>query len=394
MAFDDPGDDERPVNEGPLPPEDRLWRHPSEVAGGTPLPAAWPAPRPAAPQRGYRAVAALAGAGLAGALVAAGVMWFARPTRVVEEPRAQPTRSQTSASFAAAGLPSESLAKQLAPSLVQVDASFGGSWASGTGIRLDGEGTIAVAAPVVDGAGEVMVTGHDGVRLRAATGGTDAATGITILTVEGDGGGAFDAESVEAAAGQQVAVIGASATAEGGPGPRVITASVSATGVRTTVDPIVLHDAVQLDRAVPTEATGGLAVDARGHLIGIVLTGAGAEDLAVLVPADDAIAAAQSLRDEGTVRRAWLGVRAVDLSPSAAELMDVNGGAQLTSVQAGSPAAAAGLRKGDVIVGVDDATVGDASDLVVALRRWKPGEEVLVHWHRGQESGETEITLG
>jgi len=396
MAFDEHDDPERPRADPPLPPEDRLWRHPSELAGGTPVPAAWPAPAAPEAQRGSRTVAALAGAGLAGALVAVGVMWFTRPTRVVvEEAKPAAARARTTAVFAPAGVPSEALAKRLAPSLVHIEASHDGAWTAGTGIRLDGQGTIAVATPVVEGAASVMVTDQDGDRVPATTGGTDPATGITILTVKSTGGSITPTRSVEAAAGQPVAVIGApSVSAAGKTEQRVVTASVSTIGLRTTVEPIVLHDAVQLDRAVPQDATGGIVVDADGRLVGIVLSGSGAENLAVVVPADDAVAAAKGLRDHGEVRRAWLGVRAIDLAPSAAALLDVKGGAELTAVEAGSPAAAAGLRKGDVITGVDGQPVGDASDLVVALRAWQPGERVVVTWHRGVTASDAEVVLG
>ncbi len=396
MAFDEEGDEERHRANPPLPPEDRLWRHPSELVAGAPAPAAWQVPRTPQDQRNSKAVAALASAGLAGALVAVGVMWFARPTRVVvEEAKPATARAMTTAVFAPAGLPSEALAKRLAPSLVHIEASHDDAWTSGTGIRLDAEGTIAVATPVVEGADTVMVTDQDGDRVPATVGGTDPATGITVVTVQGFRGTIVPTRSVAAAAGQPVAVIGAaSVSADGQTEQRVVTASVSAVGLRTTVHPIVLHDAVQLDRAVPRDATGGIVVDAEGRLVGIVLAGSGSEDLAVVVPADAAMAAARGLRDDGEVRRGWLGVRAVDLSPSAASLMDVKGGAQLTAVEAGSPAAAAGLRKGDVITGVGGRPVGDASDLVVALRAWQPGARVVVEWHRGLASEEAEVVLG
>lgn len=398
MAFDDPGEEERPETTPPLPPEDRLWRHPSELAGGVPAPAAWSPPTGSPTHRSSRALVAMASAGLAGALVAAGVMWFARPTRVVVE-QGEPAGAKTTASavFASAGVASESLAARLAPSLVQVEAEHGGTWTAGTGVRLDDDGTIAVATPVVDGATTVMVTDHEGDRVRATTGGADAATGITVLVVaaSGAGGSPVAAKAADARAGQPVAVIGAtSVSPDGTTQQRVVNASVSAVGQRTSVKPIVLHDAVQLDRAVPDDATGGIVVDADGRLLGIVLDGSGAEDLAVVVPASDAMAAARGLRDDGAVRRAWLGVRAVDLSPTAAELLSVRGGAQLTMVQDGSPAAAAGLHKGDVITAVDGDPILDASDLVVALRQWKPGERVDVAWQRGTETGTTEITLG
>ena len=396
MAFDEPGEEERPESTPPLPPEDRLWRHPSELAGGVPAPAAWAGPT--SPRGTRTTVAALAGAGLAGALVAVGVMWFTRPTRVVVEEGPSSTAraaAATTVAFAPAGVPSEDLARDLSPSLVPVAAEHDGTWVEGTGILLDDAGTIAVATPVVDGATTVMVTDHHGARLSADLAGTDAATGVTVIVVDGRVGTPVAASPAAARAGQPVAVISATAaSSSGATQQRVVTASVSAIGVRTTVDPLVLHDAVQLDRAVPADATGGVVVDAKGRLLGIVVAGSGNEDLAVAVPAADAMDAAEGLRDDGEVRRAWLGVRAVDLAPSAAALLSVKGGALLTSVQSGSPAAASGLRKGDVITALDDEPVGDASDLVVALRRWHPGETVQVSWHRGAESGQTEITLG
>ena len=396
MAFEEEGDEERPRVDPPLPPDDRLWRHPSELAGGAPVPAAWPAPVPRPGPRRSIAIAALASACLAGATVAMGVMWFARPTRVVvrEAPQVA-ARSITTAVFSPAGVPSTALAKRMAPSLVQVEASREDEWISGTGIQFDDQGTIAVATSVVDGAGAVMVTAPGGTRVRATTVGTDPATGMTILTAGSDGGSGIAAAPVEVEAGDPVVVISAtSISPEGSPEQRVVTAAVSAVGLRSTTGPIVRHNAVQLDRPVPDDALGGVVVDADGNLVGIVLAGTGTDGLAVVIPATDALAAARGLRDDGEVRRAWLGVRAIDLSPAAAELLSVKGGALLTEVESGSPAVRAGLRPGDVITAVDGQPIGDASDLVVALRAWQPGERVEVEWRRGLEDSRTDVILG
>lgn len=395
MVFEEEGDDDGPRADPPLPPEDRLWRHPSELADGTPPPGAWPAltPRPA-PRRSL-AFAALAGACLAGAAMAVGVMWLARPTRVVVEP-ADPiaARSITTATFGAT-VPSEELAGRLAPSLVLVESSRADQWSAGTGVVFASDGSIAVATALTVGADLVMVTDHDGKRVRATPAGTDPSTGITILTVGGEDATPIEASSGVARAGQPVAVIGARAVgSDGVTDQRVVTASVSAVGLRTDVDPIVIHDAVQLDRSIPADALGGLVVDADGRLLGMVLDASGTEDLAVAVPADEALAAAKDLRADGEVRRAWLGVRATDLSPAAASMLSVKGGALLTAVDAGSPAETAGLRTGDVIIGVDGRTVTDASDLVVALRAWAPGEEVQVEWRRGEDPVRAAVTLG
>ncbi|WP_426574062.1 S1C family serine protease [Aquihabitans sp. McL0605] len=396
MAFDDDEDPERPSAGPPLPPDDRLWRHPSEVGHGMPTPAAWPAPMPPAPPRRARAAVALLGAGVVGAAAALAVMWVAGPKRVeVRPPSTVAARAVTTAVFSPAGVPSQSLAKRMAPSLVRVEAQRDGQWQSGTGVWIDTAGTVAVASTLVSGATDLMVTDVDGTRVAAKAGAYDNATGMTILRAVGETGTPVGTEQVDAAAGEPVAVIGAaSLSPDGSPQQRVMTASVSATGLRATVDPLVLHDAVQLDRAVPTDALGGVVVDADGNLVGIVLAQSGQDHLAVVIPADDAIAAAMDLRDDGKVRRAWMGVRAVDLSPTAAELLRVPGGAELTTVTAGSPAAAAEMRPGDVITQVDDKTIEDASDLVVSLRAWKPGDRVDVTWHRGTTTDHAEVKLG
>ena len=395
MAFDEDPDDERPRTDPPPPPDDRLWRHPSEVAGGSPLPAAWPEPRPSRPPRRGMALAALGSACLAGATVAMGIMWVTRPTRIVIHEVQSATTRPVTAVYSPAGIPTETLAKQLSPKLVQVAAAHDDLWTTGTGVWLDGQGTIVVAAPLVTGAANVMVTTRVGHRVRATLVGTDPATGIAVLRLSHAAGSPVVQPTVSPLTGQPVAVISAPSSAtEGASQQRIIRASISAVGVRTTVGSMVLHNALQLDRAIPSDALGSVVVDANGRLLGIVLAASGTDHLAVVVPAHDALAAARGLRGHGTVRRAWLGVRTVDLSPAASLLLAVPGGALLTSVEKGSPASKAGLVTGDVITEVDGHTISDASDLVVSLRTWAPGEHVVITWHRGPATREAEVNLG
>ncbi|HEX2577586.1 MAG TPA: PDZ domain-containing protein, partial [Aquihabitans sp.] len=165
-------------------------------------------------------------------------------------------------------------------------------------------------------------------------------------------------------------------------------------GRRATVGDHVVHDAIQLDRPVPADAHGGALVDADGALLGLVVGNSTERELGTVVPADDAVDCALALRDHGTVRRAWLGVRAVDLDPDEATLLGVPGGARITEVTLGSPAAAAGVRVGDVVRAVDQHVVDDASDLVNDLADREPGEAVDLHVQRdGQQLG-LPITLG
>ena len=110
-------------------------------------------------------------------------------------------------------------------------------------------------------------------------------------------------------------------------------------------------------------------------------------------PAEALVEVATDLRDHGVVRRAWLGVRAVDLDPAAATVLAVAGGARITRVSPDSPAADAGLEVDDVVVAVGDLEVDDASDLVVALRAHEPGDQVSVQYRRGATSASCTAVL-
>jgi putative serine protease PepD len=392
------GEDDRWAG-APLPPEDRVWRHPSELASGMPAPAAWVAP--ASP--GRRPLLALAGACLTGAALACGALWLTRPTWVSETTSAPPRAAasisppSTVASYAAAGVPTVALADALAPHLVAVQAQVDGTWRSGTGVRLADANAILVAAPLVEGAGFIAVT-VGGRRTGATLAGTDPATGTAIVVLASAATSSFPTDRALLAsptrAGEAVAVVGVRAGEDGSDDQRVVPTSVSATGLRASVGDLVLHDALQLDRTLPADALGAVVVDASGHLVGVVVATGDADGMAVAVPGRAALVAAADLLDDGEVRRAWLGVEAADVDPATATVLDIAGGALVTSVQGSSPAAAAGLRSGDVITRIGELEVDDASDLVLAIQAGRPGEELEVRWQRGADAQEASVTLG
>lgn len=400
MAPDHDPDDERHGPDDPLPPEDRLWRHPSELAAGINPPAAWFGSPPTGSTSTRRSLtaSALAGACLAGAVVAVGAMWLTRPTQVVERHTAATAASAvTTASFAFTAVPTERLSKTFGPSLPSVRALRAGTWISGSGAWLDDRGTVLTASPLVAGATEVIVTGIDGVRQPAEVAGTDAATGVTALKVSRTSGTPLPTDRTAAArAGEPVAIVG-SPSAEAGQratDASTATAVIRVASMRSTVADLLLHDAVELDRIVPADAVGGLLVDAGGHVVGLTIGTSSERSLGVVTPAADAVKAGTALRDHGRVDRALLGVRAVDLDPAAATLMAIPGGARLTVVMYGSPAASAGLRSGDVVTGVDGYEVDDASDLVVALRRLQPGDHITMAVRQGRRTVSRSVTLG
>ncbi|MFN8018160.1 MAG: S1C family serine protease, partial [Acidimicrobiales bacterium] len=288
------------------------------------------------------------------------------------------------------------LAATLAPSLARVQVGHDDQWTSGTGVWLDEQGALLVATPLLGGdPSDAITVARDGEAPAPATVvGSDPATGVSVVRVADPSGTPLDVRTAAPDVGTTVAVIAAGRPSSGATASRTVTAAIGTVGDRATVPPLVLHDALLLDRAVPDDAVGAVVVDGHGHVVGVVVAAADADGLAVVAPADTAMAAARDLRGDGAVRRAWLGVRAVDLSPAQARLLDVAGGARLTQVTPGSPAATAGLRPDDVITEVDGHATLDASALVTALRRWQPGERVEVTWRRGTESLTATCTLG
>ncbi len=400
MGWDD--DPEMPgTSRGPVPhPEDRLWRHPSEVAGGLGL-----RPVPAVSSKRAIGSAALAGACLAGAVLAFGAMWVVRPTRVVERVPVVLAASTTvpmtvaasaQASFAPNPVDTAALADELAPTMARVEAERSGRWVQSSGIWIDESGGLAVAIPAVYGATRLRVIAHSGDAHDAALLGIDPASGIAVLDVGFTDGRPASVADHETATGEAAAVAGASGTDAGTDSGDATLAGVivRSTSVRASVGDLVLHDTIQLDRPLPSDAVGGALVDADGMILGVVIGNSTERDLATAVPARVAVSAAVELRDRGEVRRAWLGVQAVDLPPEEARALDVGGGARLTEVNASSPAAEAGLAVGDVVTAVGDRRVDDASDLVVALRAMEPGDEVTVRVRRPAGTTDHHIVLG
>lgn len=397
MTDDDDPDEELEARDRLLPPEDRLWRHPSELFGTT-APDVNDGP-PASPRR-IPSRAALAGACLAGAVVAFGAMWVARPTRVVgSDEAAQPIRTAAPATQTVefgSGIPTAALAENMAASIVLVRVERGGRWSNTTGVWLDDRGTIAASAAAVEGATSVIAVGADGTSADVTVAGSDPTTGVAALIAPSTAGDPVDMTAGRPSAGDAVAVIGANGTDAGqvAGAPTVAVVVVRSSGVRAPMGSTVMHDAIEIDRAIPADAHGGLLVAPHGEVIGLVAGNTSTRELGAVSPAETVSAVVTDLRAHGKVQRAWLGVRAVDLDPTRATLLGVDGGARLTEITPSSPAETAGLEAGDVVLAIDDEPVANASDLVNALAHQEPSAETTVTVHRGDSTQDLPVTLG
>lgn len=125
----------------------------------------------------------------------------------------------------------------------------------------------------------------------------------------------------------------------------------------------IVDEVIQTDAALNPGNSGGVLADARGHMVGVSTAVAGV-GLGLAIPVNASthkIIAA--LMHSGRVRRAWLGIAGahIPVPPAVAAKLGTTHGLQIASVVAGSPAAQAGLRRGDIVVCVDRRNVVTAT---------------------------------
>jgi S1-C subfamily serine protease len=117
----------------------------------------------------------------------------------------------------------------------------------------------------------------------------------------------------------------------------------------------VVDEVIQTDAALNPGNSGGALVDGRGRMVGVSTAVAGV-GLGLAVPVNESThRIIASLMSTGRVRRAWLGIAGarIPVAPALATKLGTATGLQIASVVNGSPAAEAGLRRGDIVVSVD-----------------------------------------
>jgi len=155
---------------------------------------------------------------------------------------------------------------------------------------------------------------------------------------------------------------------------------------------------VQTDAAINPGNSGGPLVDLFGRVVAMntAIQGPAFIGYGFSVPIDLARRVADDLIKQGYVRRPRIGVRIQDVSDVDAQvygLAEVRG-AHVVSVEEGQPAARAGLRSGDVVLGLNGREIEDATDLTTSLARLQPGDEVQLNIWRGGRQQQLSMRLG
>ena len=250
----------------------------------------------------------------------------------------------------------------------------------GSGVVVSEEGHVLTNEHVVAGMQEIRVQLTDGRIEPAELVGTDVVTDIALLKIKGPVQALPLGDSDRVRVGQPVFAVGNPFGLQ----ETVTQGIVSAKG-RAVQDSGV--EFLQTDAAVNEGNSGGPLLNVRGEIVGINTAiysknkGGGWLGISFAVPSNVAKDAMERILREGRVQRQTLGVATTALKPSMVAQFGLREpvGALITSVKPGSPAEKAGLRRGDVILGVNGKILADPAGLRRALEGKAPGTKIQLN---------------
>ena len=223
----------------------------------------------------------------------------------------------------------------------------------GSGFVIDASGFIVTNNHVIEGAKEIYVALQNGRRLRATVAGRDAKTDIALLRVQPKKPltALTFGNSDQAKAGDWVLAIG---------NPFGLGGSVSAgiiSARNRQLDAELYDDFIQTDAAINRGNSGGPLFDMDGNVVGvnsaILSPSGGSIGIGFAIPSNTVSTIVAQLRANGRVQRGWIGANVEDLDDEAV-------GVRVGHVTPGGPAAAAGLKVGDVVKRINAAPVRDS----------------------------------
>jgi len=369
-------------------------------------------------------VAALIGGAVVAAVIAAAGGLSSSTSTVTTVQSAAPI-APSNASQTSTGLTPHQIYARDAPGVVFVTSTvvqqgesspfnlFGGGEAqrqgkaTGSGIVIDGNGTILTNYHVVENAVKVQVSVEKGQNVEAKVIGKDPSHDLAILRVPTDGLTLHSltlGDSSTVQVGDPVLAIGNPFDLE-----RTLTTGVISALRREITAPngFTINNVLQTDAPINPGNSGGPLLNAQGQVIGInsqIETGGGSGGsvgIGFAVPINTAKSELSRLEQGGTLRGAYLGLTSLTIDGSLSALnLPVKSGALVQSVQHGTPAEKAGIRGGsttaengqvavggDIIVSIDGKAVSSSEELASDIEARKPGDTITIGLLRANGKG-------
>ncbi|MGW5666891.1 S1C family serine protease [Micromonospora sp. NPDC003776] len=290
------------------------------------------------------------------------------------------------------------VAEKVLPSVVTVRVYSLGGTSEGSGFVVSADGHIVTNDHVVSGGpGKATVTFNDGTTAPGTVVGQDPESDIAVIKVARTGLKPVEfGDSDALAVGDPVLAIGS---------PLSLANTVTA-GIVSALDrtmqagepggPTRYYAAIQTDAAVNHGNSGGPLVDGAGRVVGVNSTikslvadgqEAGNIGLAFAIPINQAKRVTQDIIGTGKARRTVIGAQVGGTGAASGT------GVRLNSVEPAGPAAAAGLKAGDVVLRLNGHPMTEPTDLVALVRKYAPGSVVTVQYRRGSATQSASVTL-
>jgi serine protease Do len=267
----------------------------------------------------------------------------------------------------------------------------------GSGVIVNPDGYVLTNDHVVSGASDIEVFTRDKKEFRAKVIGTDSQTDVAVLKINATGLPSLTlGDSSQLKVGDVVFAIGDPF----GVGETATMGIVSATGRGLGGAIEHYEDFIQTDAAINPGNSGGALLDLHGDLIGIntaiISGGGGNQGVGFAIPINMARNVMEQIVDHGKVIRGHLGVAIQSVNPDLAKAFGLaqGGGALVADVTPGSPAAKAGIERGDIILALNGQPVNEPDDLSVRIAETAPGTTVHLKISRNGQTRDVAVVLG
>ena len=340
--------------------------------------------------------------GLAGAGAGAGLYSAIGPEKTKTVVMSTTTVDHSQPASASSGLSINAIYQRTYQGVVDITVSttqsfspFGGggggsSQAEGSGFVFDKRGDIITNQHVVDGATSITVKLWNGKTYKAHLVGSDSSTDLAVVRIDAPSSVLHpltlgDSSSVQV--GDGVIAIGSPFGLQ-----ETVTSGIISALHRTMDAPnnYTISDSIQTDAPINHGNSGGPLIDSAGRVIGVnaqIQSDSGGNDgVGFAIPANTVKSIVSQIVAGKTVAHAYLGV---SIRPSSSPQ-----GAALATVVAGTPAAKAGLKVGDVVVRLDGTTISSPDDLSRIIDGKKPNDSLSVTYVRSGKQHTVTVKLG
>ncbi len=266
----------------------------------------------------------------------------------------------------------------------------------GSGVIVSSQGLILTNNHVIAAADEIEIALSDGRKMSAKVVGTDPETDLALIRIDADNLPAISfASSEKLNVGDVVLAIGNPF----GVGQTVTQGIISAVG-RNHLGINTFENFIQTDASINPGNSGGALVDTEGNLVGInsaiYSRSGGSMGIGFAIPATLAHQVMDQIVTQGNVTRGWIGIEAQDITPELAESfkLKVAQGALIAGVQRGGPADKAGLRAGDILLGIENKPISDTGSMLNLIAALAPNQKATVKIARAEQTMDVLVIIG